>query len=206
MQLHAEPPRNQRIHGDMLYALDPDELVEIVLPPRRASEVVGDSGSAFEAFAGALAIAAAVIALAGYGKMVMPAVAAVAVGFGLLARASSLATRGEAGVATELCAGLLGIGLGLVAIFGVEPATTLPVVSLILGGALLRGGPLLPITEAPSRVVTVMTGFTAVVLGLVSLIAGGPILILAAISMLVLGASFLLSGASRVVVVAQRSD
>ncbi|HEY5938068.1 MAG TPA: hypothetical protein VIU61_25635 [Kofleriaceae bacterium] len=232
-QLQIEPPP-ERIHGDVLYAMDPDELVVIDLDQGRdrATELVVDSGSSFELFAGAIAIVSSLIGLAGYGTYVMASLATVAVGFALLAQGATIAARWQRathiagsersealGISTELFGGLAGIVLGVAAIFGVIPLTLLAVAAMVIGGALLLGGPTEPVfvgdgPRSPGRVtrdlvrsssgVMVMAGLSSLVLGLVAVIAGGPVLTLVSVAMLVLGAALMLAGGTLVAVLARR--
>ncbi len=48
------------------------------------------------------------------------------------------------GIGTEVFGGLAVIALGVLALFGVSPLTLLPVAALVLGVALLLGGPAQP--------------------------------------------------------------
>jgi hypothetical protein len=230
-QLQTEPPP-ERIHGDVLYTLDPDELLVIDLDQGRdrPTELVVDSGSAFELFAGAIAVVASIIALWGY-SYVMAALATVAVGFALLAQGATIAARWERathiaeserlevfGITTELFGGLVGIVLGVAAIFGAMPMTLLSVASMVIGGALLLGGPTQPVLAKDDRSrarvtrdlvrsssgVMVMAGLSALVLGLVAVIAGGPVLTLVSVAMMLLGAALVLAGGSLVAVLARR--
>jgi len=231
-QLQSEEPRpDERIPGDVLYCADSTELVDQHLERERSAELIVDSGSAFELFGG-IAIVVAIIGLSGYGMTTMAALATTAVGFALLAQGATIAARWQRaahiadsertealGISTELFGGLCGITLGVIAMFDTMPRVLLPVASMVLGAALLLGGPAQPTLaddggRSRGRVtrdlvrsssgVMVMAGLAALVLGLVAMVAGGPIITLTAISMLVLGAALVLCGGSLVAVLARR--
>lgn len=192
----------------------------------RATQMAIASGSSFELFAGLIAVAVGIAGIAGYAPIYLAATATIAVGFALLAQGGTMAARWQnavhiagserteaVGIGTEVFGGLAGIALGVLALFGVSPLTLLPAAGLVLGVALLLGGPAQPqIAEvAPASRMTrrwhvtrdavrtssgvmVMAGVAAIVLGILALATDGPTLLLSLIAMVCIAAALVLAG------------
>jgi hypothetical protein len=118
------------------------------------------SSAGLELFWSAAAIGAALFGIAGTAPLTMSAVAAIALGFTLLARGGALAARwpsppaGEPSSESEaiglnVFAGLIAIALGALAITGVAPYVLAPLALLLLAGALVLDAPLEPALAAP---------------------------------------------------------
>jgi len=197
----------------------------VVTNSDRATQIAIASGSSFELFAGAIAGIVAVIGIAGYFPHYMAATAVIAVGLALLAQGGTMAARWQnavhiagsekteaVGIGTEVFGGLAGIVLGVLALFGVAPTFLLPAAALVIGAAMLLGGPAQPqIAEAApassarrwhvtrdavrtSSGVMVMAGVAAVVLGILAVAANGPVILLTLIAMLCVAAALVLAG------------
>jgi hypothetical protein len=199
---------------------DPTETTD------RATKMVIQSGSSFELFSAAIAAVLAIVGLAGYLPLYVAAIATIAVGFALLAQGSTIAARwrealriagreriDRIGMSTEMFGGLAGVVLGVLALLGVVSLTLLPVAAVVLGVALLLGGPTQPdLAEDPpsapqrfhvtrdivraSSGVMVMGGLSAVVLGVIALAVDGPVVALALTALLCIAAALMLSGGS----------
>lgn len=201
----------------------------------RVNELVVETGSGFELFCGAIAILLGVLGLAGYYEIYLAAGATVAVGFAMLAQGSTIATRWRRavhladterterlGMTTEMFGGLVLIVLGVLAVLGVEPVTLLAAASLVIGVALLLGGPTQPsfvpvpsgvspvhweVQRGPGRTsagVMVMAGLAAVVLGLSALLEWGPAIPLVLVAMACTGAALVLTGGTLATRIAHR--
>src|SRR5687767_3622220 len=131
----------------------------------RATQAQIASGSSFELFAGLIAAVVAIVGIAGYAPIYTAATATIAVGFALLAQGGTLAARWQnadhipstehreaMGIGTEVLGGFSGIALGVMALLQVAPFVLLPVGAIVIGAALLLGGPSQPqIAEAAPR-------------------------------------------------------
>jgi hypothetical protein len=187
-------------------------------------------GSSLETLGGLIAVIAGVIGF-WFGPVLMSAIATIAIGIGLLAEGSSIMARWRAnlkrldgprfdrnemvgGMSTEVFGGLVGIVLGIVALFGVSPLVLLPTAAIVFGGSLLLGGAaqrelvfLAP--ERNPRVARftygaiqvsggtmVLVGVGAAVLGILALLDVGPILTFTLVAMLCIGAAMLFAGSA----------
>ncbi|MBA3397311.1 MAG: hypothetical protein H0T89_32090 [Deltaproteobacteria bacterium] len=225
---HAPDLGNQdlkslEMRGETIYS-DRD-YDQITAAADRGTQIAIASGSSFELFAGVIAVAVGVAGIAGYAPIYLASTATIAVGFALLAQGGTMAARWQnavhiagserteaVGIGTEVFGGLAGIALGVLALFGVSPLTLLPVAALVLGVALLLGGPAQPqIAEvAPARSprrwhvtrdavrtssgVMVMAGVAAIALGILALATDGPVLLLSLIAMVCVAAALVLAG------------
>ena len=187
----------------------------------RAMQAEIASGGSFELFAGLVAVGMAIAGLAGYFPIYMGAVATIAVGFALLAQGGTLASRWQnaehipsterseaVGIGTEVLGGFAGIALGVLALLGVASLTLLPVAAIVVGGALLLGGPAQPqiADVAPGRrrvsrnalrtssSVMVMAGLGAMVLGVLALATTGYVMVMSLIAMLSIAGALVLAG------------
>lgn len=197
----------------------------VVTTSDRVTRMVVTSGSSFELFCGLIAIGAAIVGLAGYYPLSMAAFATIAVGFALLAQGTTIAARWrqavhivgserteKLGISTEMFGGLAAIVIGVLALVYVNPLTLLPVGSLVVGVALLLGGPAQPdIAEVAPAItarryqvtrnavrtssgVMVMAGLAAIVLGILALVGSAPVLVLSLVAMVCTAAALVLSG------------
>ena len=175
-----------------------------------------DHGSTIELVAASVGITVAVIAIIGIAPMELAAVATIAVSFALLAQGSMIAARWQqashipgteraeaVGIGTEVFGGLAGVTLGVLALVEIAPYQLLPAASIVLGGALLLGGPAQPEIEGgrvsrratrTSGGVMVMAGVAAIALGVMPFLAGGPVFLLTSVSMLCTGVALVLAG------------
>lgn len=225
--------RERRHSGphDVLFVADgyrdvPDTREHPIPVDRETADAI-TSGSAFELCVAALAVAAAIVGISGIAATYMAALATMAVGFALLAQGGLLASRWNnairiegrvrteaVGIGTEVFGGLAGLALGVLAFFGVLPHVLMPIAAIVLGVALLLGGPTQPelaevgrsgesgkryrVTRRAVRTsggVMVMAGLAALVLGtLALLVSTGPILTLSLVAMLCIGAALVLAG------------
>lgn len=205
--------------GDVIYRAagfhDPPTAQE------RATQATIASGSSFELFCGVVAALMAVIGVAGYFPVYMAATAAIAIGFALIAQGGTLAARSaqvasnervEAiGIGTEVIGGFAGIALGGLALLGVVPSVLLPVAMIVVGAALLFGGPAephladaAPRTRQPFRVtrdalrtassVMVTAGLAGIVLGVLGLTLDGYTLVLANVAALCVAGALVVAG------------
>jgi len=180
--------------------------------------------SSFELFAGLFAMVLVVLGLIGLAPVYMAAFGTIAVGFALLVQGGTMADRWRiavhipererterVGIGTEVIGGFVGIILGLLAIVGVNALVLLPSGALVLGAALLLGGPAQPAlaerlpSESPpkwyvtrdavraSGGVMVMAGVAALVLAILALI-GGPIVTLTLVAILCVAAALVVAG------------
>jgi hypothetical protein len=216
--------RSLERRGDVIY-----KAAGFHEPPtreERATQMAIASGSSFELFAGVIAAGLAIVGVAGWYPAVMAASAAIAVGFALLAQGGTLAARWEKaahisatertealGIGTEVLGGFAGIALGALALLGVVPLVLLPVSAIVVGAALLFGGPAQPqITDAAPRrarghswrvsrdavrtssSVMVMAGLGGIVLGVLGLTLAGYTLVMTLIAMLAIAGALILAG------------
>jgi hypothetical protein len=180
-------------------------------------------GGVFELAAAGIAVGLGVLGLLGVAPFYIAAFGLIAVGFALLAQGNTLAARWNhaahisktkrkeaVGIGTEVAGGAAVIVLGGLAAVGVNPFTLLPAALLVLGAALLLGGPAQPALAArvapdgerwvvtrdavrASSGVMVMAGVAAIVLGILAL-TGGPIVTLALVAVVCVAASLVLAG------------
>ena len=209
--------------GDVVYRAagfhDPPTAEE------HAAQVAIASGSSFELCTGVLAAIAAVVGIANYFPLYTGALATIAIGFSLLAQGGTLAARWQnvdrvagteraeaIGIGSEVIGGFAGIALGALALLGVAPLVLLPVAAIVLGAALLFGGPAQPqIADAAphtgrhrfratrdalrtSSSVMVMAGLAGVVLGVLGLAMEGYVLLFALIAMLAISGALIVAG------------
>ena len=191
----------------------------------RASQLAIASGSSFELFAGVIGAAVAITGIAGYFPVYMGAIALIAVGFALLAQGGTLAARWQhaehiaaserkeaVGIGTEVLGGFAGIALGVLALLAVVPLVLLPVGAIVLGAALLFGGPSQPhiaevapgmrarryrVTRDAVRTsggVMVMAGLASIVLGVLGLALEGYVLVMSLIAVLCIAGALVTAG------------
>lgn len=218
-------------HREVLYAprFETDVVDEPTTEPGddRVTRMVVASGSSFELFTGLVGLVLAIVGLAGYAPIVMASIATIAVGFSLLVQGITVAMRWHEavriagsertdamGIGTEIFGGFAAVVLGFVALFGLLPMTVLPAAALVLGVALLLGGPAQPdiaeLAQAPessdrrwhvsrsavrtSSGVMVMGGLAAIVLGVLASAGLAPAIPLSLIALLCVGAALMLAG------------
>ena len=217
--------RSLEQRGDVVYKAAGYHDPPVSTAEDRATQVAIASGSSFEAFAGVIAVAVAIAGIAGYVPVYMGAIATIAVGFALLAQGGTLAARWQnathipgtehreaVGIGTEVIGGFAGIALGVIALLGVVPLVLLPVSAIVLGAALLFGGPAQPqIAEAAPAAsrhryrvtrdavrttssVMVMAGLASVVLGVLGLALSGYTMVMSLIAMLCVASALVIAG------------
>jgi hypothetical protein len=223
-----DPNRRRRSRGHVIYSQPGMPLAD------RATDAAEEqTGSAFELVGATVAAALTIIGLLGFGTLHTAAFSAIAVGFALFAHGGTLATRWtrakhmperektEAiGLGTEVVGGFAVIVLGVIAASDVAPLYVLPAASLVIGAALLLGGPTQPAlavgveTAGPRWRVTrdavrasggvmAMAGVAAIVLGILSL-TGGPVLTLTLVAFLCVATALLVAGTALTARIAQR--
>ena len=133
----------------------------------RVTRMVVASGSSFELFTAVIGLGLAIMGLAGFAPIYLASLATVALGFSLLAQGFTLAARWREavriagsertdamGIGTEIFGGLVAVVLGMLALLEIVPLTLLPAAALVLGIALLLGGPAQPdlgeVAQAPT--------------------------------------------------------
>ena len=223
-----DPNKRRRSRGHVIYSQPGLPLTE------RATDAAEEqTGSLFELAGAAVAALLAVIGLLGIGKLHAATFGAIAVGFALLAHGATLAQRWTRAthmperekteaisIGTEVVGGFAVIVLGVVAASDGAPLYVLPAASLVIGAALLLGGPTQPALAAgietagprwrvtrdavrASGGVMAMAGVAAIVLGILSL-TGGPVLTLTLIAFLCVAMSLLVAGTALTARIAQR--
>ena len=217
--------RRRELLGDVVYRAagfhDPPTAEE------RATQAQIVSGSSFELFAGVIALMVTIIGIAGYFPLHMAATATIAIGLALIASGGTLAARWQnatsgaharadrteaLGIGTEVLGGFAGIALGVLALLGVAPLVLLPAGMIVVGSALLFGGPAQPqIADAAPHVhnlryrirrdsvrmsssVMVMGGLAGIVLGIAALAMPGYVLVLALIAALCVATALVVAG------------
>jgi len=222
MGYSPEDPDRRNVERSVVYRAagfhDPPTAEE------RATQSAIASGSSFELFAGIVGAIVAIVGIANYFPFYMAATATIAIGFALLAQGGTLAARWQnaehiasterkeaLGIGTEVIGGFAGIALGVLALFGVFPEVLLPVAAIVVGAALLFGGPAQPeIADAAppagrrfrvtrdavrtSSSVMVFAGLAGIVLGVLGLTLEGYVLLMALIAMLVVAGALVLAG------------
>lgn len=220
--LGNQDPRNLDQRGNVIYRAsgfhDPPTDEE------KATQTAIASGSSFELFAGVVGATVAIIGIANYFPRYMAPIATIAIGFALLAQGGTLAARWQnathiasterteaLGIGTEVLGGFAGIALGVLALVGVAPLVLLPVAAIVVGAALLFGGPAQPqiADAAPSRgrsyrvtrdvvrtssSVMVMAGLAGIVLGVLGLALSGYVLVLSLIAVLCVALALVVAG------------
>ncbi|HEU0031498.1 MAG TPA: hypothetical protein VFQ53_12755 [Kofleriaceae bacterium] len=211
--------------GSVLYR-DPEFLAAM----EKRTSIDLSAGSSFELFNGLAAIVMAILGLFDVVPVYMAAFALVAVGFALLAQGSTIANRWTkavhiperetteaVGIGTEVIGGGAGIVIGVLAALGVSPLVLLPSGSIVVGAALLLGGPAQPalaqlqprkwyVTRDAIRAsggIMVMAGVGGIVLGILAL-SGGPIITLSLVSMLCVAAALVMAGGALTARLARR--
>lgn len=212
---------------------DPDYDRLRSVKQRRSDRVTAGmltGGSALETAGGLAAIVLAIVGFQ-YQPILMCSVATVAIGFALLAQGASLMARWQQtlrklehsklernelveGVSTEVFGGVVGMVLGIIALFGVRPLVLLPVAAIVFGGSLLLGGAAQPdlVYLAPERNpryaratfsaiqasggVMVLVGVAAAVLGILALLDVGPPIYLTLVAVLSIGFALLFAGSA----------
>jgi hypothetical protein len=118
------------------------------------------SSAGLELFWSAAAIGAALLGIAGTAPLTMSAVAAIALGFTLLARGGALAARWPSppagnptsesqAIGLNVVVGLVAIAFGALAIAGVAAHVLAPLALLLLAGVVVLDAPLEPALAAP---------------------------------------------------------
>lgn len=126
----------------------------------RADKVTSETlagGYGLELVGGGIAVVLAILALVGFSPFTMTAVAAIAIGGGLLAHGAAAGARwrdmvrGEAGerarasagggIGVEVVCGAAGVVLGVLALLGTMPMLLLSISAIVFGGALLLSAP-----------------------------------------------------------------
>lgn len=154
MQLDPEHQGKRRAVDDFTLSMlgdTPKETVDVV--ERSAVDTVR-SGSSFELVMSGIAVILTIVGLTGYMPIAMASFAMMAVGFALLANGISMSVwrqrsmraqyhdRAETvGVGTEVLGGFTAIVLGVFSLIGNDALVLLPVASIVLGVAVLLGGP-----------------------------------------------------------------
>ncbi|MDQ3338276.1 MAG: hypothetical protein M4D80_24180 [Myxococcota bacterium] len=190
----------------------------------RATQAQIASGSSFELVTGVIGAVIAVSGVAGYFPAYMAAIATIAIGLALIAQGGTLAARWQTGphvastariealgIGTEVIGGFAGIALGALALLGVAPSVLSPVAMIVVGAALLFGGPAEPQLAAaaprarqPFRVardsmrtassVMVMGGLAGIVLGVLGLTLDRYTFVLANIAALCVAGALTVAG------------
>ncbi len=127
---------------------------------RRTEKAVA-GGSTGIALAGLVAVVLIIMSFIGVLRTPMAAVATIAIGVGLMLQGLALTRRHDqireelaaagntkaasgigSGMTAEFIAGIVGIGLGILALFGVAPLALMAIAAIVFGAALIMGGPL----------------------------------------------------------------
>lgn len=231
-QLDPEHQGKRRAVDDFTLSMLGDSPRETVEVAERAAVETVRSGSSFELVTAGIAVALTLVGLSGFMPISMASFAMIAIGFALLANGISMSVwrqrsmraqyhdRAETvGVGTEVLGGFVTIVLGTLALIRVDSLTLLPVASIVLGTAVLLGGPaqshlmwiVRPVRhdEATQSFVwasggaMAMAGGAALGLGIFSLVSGptiGPALVAA----LSIGVALVLAGGALVGRLARR--
>lgn len=193
----------------------------------RATQAQIANSSSFELFCGVIALMVTIVGIAGYFPVHMAATATIAIGFSLIASGGTLAARWQnatsgaharadrteaLGIGTEVVGGFAGIALGVLALLGVAPLVLLPAGMIVVGTALLFGGPAQPqLADAAPHVhnlryrirrdsvrttssVMVMAGLAGIVLGVAALAMPGYVLVLALIAAACVATALVVAG------------
>ena len=174
------------------------------------------SGTVVELIVGIAAVAATIVGLLGTSPLSMAEIATILVGGALLFEGAAIATRlrrggldsddmrrdaGQVGgTGMEVIGGIVGIALGVVALFGVAPLFLIPIALIVFGGALMFGsaGTARIHEQSPAKMtsgVQLVAGVIAVALGILALLELAP-LTLSLVGLLLVGATVLLSGSA----------
>ncbi|MDQ6839417.1 MAG: hypothetical protein M3137_14110 [Actinomycetota bacterium] len=177
-------------------------------------------GSATEAVAGAGAVVLTILGLLAVAPVRLAAVAAIAIGGGLLVRGAAVAARATAlrasanadgrelvgGLGVEMMAGVGGVALGVLALLSVQPTVLLPAAVIGFGVALMLGA---AVTQQVQAAIggsqsgfasaafaadmggEVLIGLGAVVLGILAII-GITVMTLSLVGLLAVGAGMML--------------
>ena len=221
---HPPPPR-----PPPRPAAPPVQAARVEDPPVDADTATAiTSGSSFELFAASAAIVATIVGLLGFQPLFMLGFATTAVGFALIAQGGAIAARWETarhtaahertesfGIGAEIFGGFAAVALGVLALLHFHPAILVPIGALVVGAALLLGGPVQAelaagtwsdsvrrwrVTRSAVRGsagVMVIAGAAAIVLALLALLApGGPAATLLLIAMLTVAVALVWAGAS----------
>lgn len=153
-QLNPDREGKHRAADDFALSMleeSPNSGVENI--ERSAVETVR-SGSSFELVMSVLGATLAIVGLAGFMPVSMASFAMIAIGFALLANGVSMSLWRQrtararshdrvetVGVGTEVLGGFTTIVLGVLALIGVSPMELLPAAAIVIGLAVLLGGP-----------------------------------------------------------------
>lgn len=197
-------------------------------PPRRLARWL-ESGSTVEAVGGVAAVILSILGLANIAPASMMAVAAIVLGGALFLQGGLVAAEYNeilskfeggpyaefgGGLGAEVLAGISGIVLGILALFGLEAQTLMSTAAIVLGGGLVLSSGIasrlnsvkIEISRGPAEAKSaaheavtgasftqIFVGLGSVILGVLALLAIAPeIMIL--VALLALGASTALSG------------
>lgn len=195
---------------------------------KRVARIV-ESGSTIDAIGGVTVVVLAIVGLAGIGPSYMLSIAAIVLGGSLLFQGglmtaeyseilsslkggSSLEFGG--GIGAEGLAGISAVILGVLALFGLNPAILMSVAAIVLGGGLVLSSGValrfnsvkIDLAEGTSEAKTVarealsaasltqvFVGMGAAILGILAVIGINP-MVLSLVAMLAVGASTVLTG------------
>lgn len=201
---------------------------------REVREIVA-GGTGAEAIAGGAAVVLAILGLVGAIPFYMLTIATIAAGAALFIEGAAMAgahakvareglngdTRNQAvggGMSAQALGGAAGMVLGILALFGVAPFVLVPAAAIVMGGAMLVGGP--AHTEIPTSVIETggttsarvrhatsesvkgagaamaLAGLGAVTLGILVLADIGAPMTLSLVAILAIGAAALLAGSA----------
>lgn len=174
------------------------------------------SGTVVELIVGIAAVTTTTLGLLGISPLGMAEVATILVGGALLFEGAAIVTRTRfrrgglesddmrrdagqiGGTGMEVIGGIVGIALGVVALFGVAPLFLMPIALIVFGGALMFGsaGTARIHEQSPAKMasgVQLVAGVIAVALGILALLEFAP-LTLSLVGLLLVSATVLLSG------------
>ena len=205
---------------DLGIPLTRDTIVASPADPR-VTEM--EAGSIGEAVGGAAALGLAILALIGLLPITLAAIAAIALGCGMLVGGAALSRRFSLGLPAaaasrarqevvgalgmQAIAGIAAVVLGVLALLGIRPLLLLSISALVLGGALLTGGAGVARLARSSRWLRgdgesvapaagwweAEIGVAAVVLGILALTGHDPAT-LTIVALLSVGAALLIGG------------
>jgi hypothetical protein len=208
-------------------------MAQIISSLSRENLSALSTGATGEAVGGAVAVALTILGLSNVAPLVTASVAAVVIGGTLLVTGVAVGARIDrlaplqnrervelaSGMSAEFVAGISGIALGILALWGVYPVVLLATTPIVFGGGLVSGSaalsrmnrmtePRAP-SESPQRsavrsaryavraaaMAQALVGLIATVLGILALVGQKP-LTFSLVALLIIGAALLLSGAA----------
>lgn len=192
------------------------------------------SGSTAIMLSGIAAVVLVILSFIGVLRTPLAAIATIAIGLGLLLQGLALTRRQDeirqqlaatgdtkaagavdTGMTAEFIAGIIGIALGILALFGVAPISLMAIAAIVFGIALIMGGPLTTrldeLNESSARIegvslegdpkvvrtasgLEVLVGIAAVILGVLTLLGIANGLFLTLVALLITGAAIAFSG------------